>query len=60
MSNINQIRKEEMEQVIDFYYHIEEYGHIFYGDNSELEEPFKKITEGIEQVREIVENYYSH
>ena len=60
MSNINQLRKEEMEQVIDFYYHIEEYGHIFYGDNSELEEPFKKITEGIEQVKAIIEHYHSY
>ena len=60
MSDINQLRKEEMEEIIDFYNFIAEFGHIFYGDNSELEEPFKKITEGIEQVKEIIEHYHSY
>ena len=39
MPNIKDIRKDEMEEIIDFYYHIQEYGHIFYGENSELDEP---------------------
>ena len=60
MSHIKQLRKGEMEEIINFYHFIKEYGHIFYGDNSELEEPFKKITDGIEQVRAIVEDYYSY
>jgi len=60
MSDINQLRKEEMEEIIDFYNFIAEFGHIFYGDNSELEEPFKKITEGIEQVKAIIEHYHSY
>ncbi len=33
---------------------------IFYGDNQELEEPFKKILEGIEEVRKIQDKYWSH
>jgi hypothetical protein len=58
--NIKDIRKSEMEQIIDFWNHIQEYGHIFYGDNQELEEPFKKILEGIEEVRKIQDKYWSH
>jgi hypothetical protein len=58
--NIKYIRKSEMEQIIDFWNHIQEYGHIFYGDNQELEEPFKKIIEGIEEVRKIQDKYWSH
>jgi hypothetical protein len=60
MPNIKDIRKVEMQEIIDFYYHIEEYGHIFYGDNSELEPAFKKIMEGIEEVRKIQNEYWSH
>jgi hypothetical protein len=60
MADIKDIRKSEMEQIIDFWNHIQEYGHIFYGDNQELEEPFKKIIEGIEEVRKIQDKYWSH
>ncbi len=60
MPNIKDIRKEEMQEIIDFYYHIEEYGHIFYGDNSELEPAFKKIMEGIEEIRGIQNEYWSY
>jgi hypothetical protein len=49
-----------MEEIIDFWNNIQEYGHIFYGDNQELEEPFKKIIEGIEEVRKIQDKYWSH
>lgn len=60
MSDIKDIKKNEMVDIIDFYYFIEEYDHIFYGKNEELDEPFKKIIEGIEEVRKIVEDYYSY
>lgn len=60
MPNIKDLRKEEMQEIIDFYYHIEEYGHIFYGDNSELEEAFQKIMEGIEEIRKIQNDYWSY
>jgi len=49
-----------MQEIIDFYNHIEEYGHIFYGDNSELEDSFKKIMEGIEEVKAKIEYYYGY
>ena len=60
MSNIKDLRNIEMQEIIDFYYHIEEYGHIFYGDNSELDKPFKKIIDGIEEVKKIIEDYYGY
>jgi hypothetical protein len=60
MPDIKDLRKEEMEEIIDFYYSIEESGHIFYGDNTELEGPFKKITEGIEEIRAIQNKYWSY
>ena len=60
MADIKDLRKNEMEEIIDFWNNIQEYGHIFYGDNQELEESFKKIIEGIEEVRKIQDKYWSH
>lgn len=60
MSHIKELRKEEMEEVIDFYHFIEEYGHIFYGKNEDLESAFAKIQEGIDEVRQIVKEYWSY
>ena len=59
MADIAQLKKEEMSDIIDFYYHIEQYGHIFYEDPSVLDAPFKKIMEGIEEVATIIERNYS-
>lgn len=60
MPNIKDIRKEEIQEIIDFYYSIEEYGHIFHGDNSELDHAFKKIMEGIEEIKGIQKKYWSY
>lgn len=60
MPHIKELRKNEMEEIIDFYHHIKEYGHIFYGDNQELEEPFKKIMEGIDEIRKIQKEYWPY
>lgn len=59
MADINHIKKEEMQEIIDFFYHIQEYGHIFYEDPSVLDASFKKIMEGIEEVTDIIERNYS-
>lgn len=60
MPHIGEIRKEEMQEIIDFYNHIEEWGHIFYGKNSELDASFKKIMEGIDEVLTIQKEYWSY
>lgn len=60
MTHIKDLRKQEMDEIMDFYNHIEEYGHIFYGDNSELESGFEKIKEGIEDIKKIIEDYWSY
>ena len=43
MADIKEIKSLEMEEIIDFYRFIEDYGHIFYDDPSTLDEPFNKI-----------------
>lgn len=59
MANIKEIKKLEMQEIIDFYYFIEEYGYIFYDDPKILDEPFRKMMEGIEEITNIVDDNYS-
>ena len=47
-----------MNEISDFYYHIEEYGHIFHLDPKLLDEPFKKIIEGIEEIEKMMDDSY--
>lgn len=56
--DIKELKSEEMQEIIDFYYHIEDYGHIFHYKSSDLDEPFKKIIEGITEVRNMMEDSF--
>lgn len=59
MPHIGEIKKHEMGEIIDFYYFIEEYGHIFYDDPQILDVPFQKILDGIKEVHKITDDNYS-
>ena len=56
--DIKEIKKYEMGEIIDFYHHIEDYGHIFYDDSKILDSPFFKIMEGINEIRKIIDDNY--
>jgi len=56
---IGEIKKQEMQDIIDFYYGIEEYGHIFHMDPKLLDEPFNKILEGIETINKMMNDSWS-
>lgn len=56
--DIKELKSEEMQELIDFYYHIEEYGHIFHLEPKLLDEPFKKIIEGISEVKKMMDDSY--
>lgn len=58
MSDIKDIKKAEMQEIIDFYYSIEEYGHIFHLDPKLLDEPFRKIIEGISEIGKMMNDSY--
>lgn len=58
MSDIMKIKKNEMNEIIDFYYKIDEYGHIFHLDDKLLDEPFKKILEGISEIEKMMDDSY--
>ena len=52
--DIKELKPQEMQEIIDFWYHIEDYGHIFHLEPEKLYEPFKKILEGIYEIREMM------
>lgn len=47
-----------MQEIIDFYYKIDEYGHIFHLDPSLLDEPFKKILEGMSEIDKMMDDSF--
>ena len=48
-----------MQEIIDFYYSIEKHDHIFHLDPKLLDEPFRKIMEGITEIGKMMDNSYS-
>lgn len=56
--DIGEIKKDEMSEIIDFYYEIRDYGHIFHMDPKLLDAPFQKIMEGIEEVQQMMKDSF--
>ena len=52
------IKKQEIIEIIDFCDHISEYGHIFHQPIEMLDEPFKKILDGINEVKKLINDSY--
>lgn len=52
--DIKEIKSEEMTEIIDFWQHAEDYGHIFHFDPKLLDEPFRKIIEGISEIKKMM------
>lgn len=51
---INDIKSNEMQEIRDFCEFIDDYGHIYHYPPEKLNEPFKKILEGIIEVRDLI------
>jgi hypothetical protein len=58
LMDIKELKPQEMQEIIDFYHHIEDYGHIFHFEPEKLDEPFKKIIEGISEIRKMMDDSY--
>jgi hypothetical protein len=57
--DINIIKSQELKEIINFYYHVEDYGHIFHFESEKLDESFKKIMEGISEIKQMIDDSYS-
>ncbi len=58
MPDIKELKEIEMIEILDFHQHIEDYGHIFLLDPKLLDEPFKKIMDGIKEVQQMMDDSY--
>ena len=56
--DIKELKPQEMQEIIDFYHHIEDYGHIFCFEAEKLDKPFKKIIDGISEIRKMMDESY--
>ncbi len=57
--DIKQIKQTEIQEIWDFLLGLEEYGHIYHYPPEKLNEPFKKILEGIEEVQKLMKESWS-
>lgn len=56
--DIKKIKAEEMSDIQDFCNGIEDYGHIYLYPPEKLDEPFKKIMEGIAEVQQLMNDSF--
>ena len=56
--NIKDIKKEELEKILDFYNGINEYGYIYHFSLEKLNEPFNKILEGIDEINKLMKDSF--
>ena len=57
--DIKELKQEEINEIFDFHQHIVDYGHVFHLEPKLLDEPFKKIIEGIMEIRKMMDDSYS-
>jgi hypothetical protein len=59
MSDIKIIKENEMSDIKDFCQGVDEYGHIFHLDPKLLDEPFKKIMDGITVIQKMMDDSFN-
>ena len=56
--DIKKIKEEEIHDISNFLEVLEEYGHVYHFPPEKLDEPFKKILEGIQEIHELMDDSY--
>lgn len=51
--DIKLMKSQEISEIRDFLTQLDEYGHIYRFPPERLDEPFKKILEGIEEIQQL-------
>jgi len=57
--DIKKIKPNELQDIRDFLEGLEDYGHIFHYPPETLDEPFKKILEGIAEIEKLMKESWS-
>lgn len=56
--DIKEIKSTEISEMYDFLEGLQDYGHIFHYPPEKLDEPFKKIIEGIKEVHQLMNDSF--
>ena len=56
--DIKKIKEQEIHDISNFLEVLEEYGHVYHFPPEKLDEPFKKILEGIQEIHELMKDSY--
>lgn len=56
--DIKEIKKYEIQEIRDFLEGLEDYGHIYHYPPEKLDEPFRKILEGIEEIEQLMKDSF--
>ena len=56
--DIKEIKKEEISEIYDFLNLLQDYGHVYHYPPEKLDEPFKKIIEGIQEIQQLMDDSY--
>lgn len=56
--DIKEIKKEEISEIYDFLNLLQDYGHVYHYPPEQLDEPFKKIMEGIQEIQQLMNDSY--
>ena len=56
--DIKKIKEQEIHDISNFLEVLEEYGHVYHYPPEKLDEPFKKILEGIQEINELMDDSY--
>lgn len=56
--DIKEIKTDEIQEIRDFLEGLEEYGHIYHYPPEKLDEPFKKILEGIAEIQKLMKESF--
>lgn len=56
--DIEKLKSNEMEEIRGFCDNMKEYGHIYHYPPEKLDEPFKKILEGISEIQKLMKDSF--
>ena len=56
--DIKEIKSTEVSEMYDFLEGLQDYGHIYHYPPEKLDEPFKKIMEGIDEIQQLMKDSF--
>lgn len=56
--DIKKLKSDEIQEIRDFLEDLEDYGHIYHFPPENLDEPFRKILEGIQEINNLMKASY--